>query len=219
MMDLSKTRRRLKAFTLTETAIVLLAVGVIVSAMWVAGEHVWDSHRIYRVNQEITSTVQNIRDYYGKSVSFWPWSAGTDETSQFDKLGLIPTEMRRSSYAAPGSSPIDHALNNDATNGSFHVLVTNNAITGQLNAIRIQLLNVSMPACIALLVGAPISDDSLGFLQMGTQGMAATSSMVINNGNTNGQVTSASISPTQAENWCNNANGINEVDFDFALHN
>lgn len=218
-MKPSQRSQRRRGFTLTEAALVLLVVGTVISAMWVAAEHVWSKNRVYRTTQQIANTVENIRERYGKTLMSWPaltWPSGTDVTSTFDTQGLIPFEMRRDPYAAPGSSAIDHALNDTQTGGSFHVLTITNPMTGQLSAFRIQLLGVGTSSCINLLVSAPLSDSQIGYVQVGTQAM--TFSNLINNGNASGTSYAEVLTANTAQTWCNSATNKNEVDFDFLLH-
>ncbi len=207
--------RKSKGFTLIELTLVLGAMSLVMAAIWAAGQHVWDDYRINRVNRQIMTTVQNIRSYYGSAINAWSWASGTDKTGAFDTAGLIPPEMRRNP-ASIGTSPIDHALNNNVSGGSFYILIESNAVSGVLNAFRLQLKGVSQAACIKLLMTAPVAETSVGFVQIGTQGMASSSHAVINNGDTNGSVTAYTMLSATANAWCNDPSS-NEVDFDFRL--
>lgn len=177
----SKSRH---GFTLTELAIVLIVVAIVIGAIWVAGQMVWNNYRVYRVNQQVMTVLQNVRDYYGTSMQALPFAAGTEITVNLDGLGLIPAEMRRSPSTAPGTAPdpIDHAINNDwpAYNGysagSFHVIAETNAAAGSatVNVIRIALEGLTQGPCMKLLMNAPVTDvATVGLVQLGTGSMMA----------------------------------------------
>ena len=106
MQPLHKPRRSsARGFTLTELALVLFIVSAVVGAIWVAGQHVWDNYRVYRVFQQTMSSVQGIRDKYGNTLNVWAFAADSDQTSTFDAIGILPVEMRRTPGSAPGGSP------------------------------------------------------------------------------------------------------------------
>lgn len=222
MMTSHKKRR---GFTLLELTMVLMAVGFVTSAIWIAAEHVWDNYRVYRVNQQIQKTAQNIRDYYGNTIQQWGapgFAVGQDITANIEQLlpntDIFPAEMRRDPSQVPGSATdvIDHAINNSAVGGSFHVSVVKNPVTNIFDVFRLQIQGVSTAACINLLMSAPLTSDTIGYVRVGTNlpacGAINKGAPVIAGGCT-GVIP---MSQSQAQTWCT---GATEVDFDFALHN
>jgi len=207
-----------RGFTLTELAIVMMIVSLLMAAIWVAGDRVLNNYRAYRVNQQVALVAQNIRDYYGTTIQLWTsqgFVANQNITGNLDSLlpgtNIFPSEMRR----LGGATVIDHAINNNIAGGSLAVLAINDPNSGRFNAFRLQLFGLSLSDCIKLLMGAPLSSDVIGFVRVGTGNMAAaTSSRVIK-----GVAVAANVTPmliTTARNWCN---ASTEVDFDFTLAN
>jgi hypothetical protein len=234
-------------FTLVEIAIVLVVAGLVISAVWVASETVWQNYRLSVVGQQIILTVQNIRASYTDALSL-PGAAGTDLTETFDGINIFPIEMRRCPMAGScnagfaggaGASPIDHAFDNTAATGSFHVFNLNS----KPPSFRLQMLNVSEASCIKFLMQEPLEDVTLGAIGVGTgmgaktaMGKAGTDSACINYqglatngggancspaGGTNIPLPLMPATLTQGLNpWCVPAVGKTtvEVDIDFNLH-
>lgn len=220
------TKRSQGGFTLTELAIVLLLVGLVISAVWVAADKVWDNYRVYRTLQQTTSVVQNIRDYaMNLPNGAWTQVAGTDITAFLDGLNgvnIFPVEMRRTPSAVPpATSFIDHPLNNRMANGSLAVEAQNSAF-GVKTAFRIRFKGLTTDPCVRLLTSIPLTDPRLGIVRIGTQNMlnaATNATLTINNGFVT-TVTGGVLPmlPSTARNWCNAVNG-NEVDLDFLIRN
>ncbi len=219
-----------RGFTLLETAIVLMIVSLITSAIWVAGDRVWNNYRVYRTEQQMIQVVNKMRDYYGLAYSSWPgvWVAGTDITTgtpgglpSLDTLGLLPAEMRRNSALAPGDATevIDHAINNSHGGGSFHVLTeTNPTGAGRKNAFRIELQGLTTTPCTNLLMAAPLTSDTIGFVRVGTVNGAGPvgGPMIIYKGVSQTPGLTLPLTASVASTWCN---GATEVDFDYTLQN
>lgn len=220
-----KTRIYRPGFTLLELAILLMVVGSVTGVIWVAGQHVLDNYRLYRANQQIALTVQNIRNYYGTTIQTWGtpgpgFTAGNDITATLDQLlpniQIFPSEMRRDPTQAPGKTVMDHAINNYHGGGSFHIYaVTNAASTAKpqsFDAFRVELQGLSMAACTNLLMSAPITSDVIGMVSVATD--KSVPATIIK-----GVSATANVAPmilSTATTWCT---GATLVDFDFALHN
>lgn len=218
-MTLARKNRR--GFTLLELTIILLMTGIVAAAIWVAVDHVWTNYRLYRVNQQILKTAQNIRDYYETTIQTWAtpgFAANQNITAALDGLlpnvDIFPPEMRRSPTAAGGASAIDHAMNGNFAGGSFAVLAVTNAATGgvRLDAFEFQLRGLNRQQCIGLLMSAPLTSDTLGFTRVSTD---AGGNCVIVKGICGAPNVTPMLLAT-AQNWCN---GATQVNFDFALHN
>lgn len=204
-----KGRRR--GFTLTELAFVLVIVCLLLGAIWVAGQSVWDNYRVYLANEQMAKVTQNIREYYMNAQTL---PAGT-LTTTLDGLGLFPVEMRRNPDAALGATVIDNPFDSSAAGGSFVVdgiaCVTNAASP----CFRVQMLNLTQEICIKLLTFVPANNTDLGIVQVGVQAGGTTVAMAT------GVASPASlfIAAGTAEGWCNQPGATNEVDWDFKLRN
>jgi hypothetical protein len=228
---LSSLRRgRSSGFTLTELAIVMLGFGFIIAAVWAAGTVVWTNYGVYRTSQEVTTSVQNIRDQFTASQVFptaLAGAAGADITEGLDALNLLPVDMRRSPTLGAGATPIDHALNASWPGvagvapawGSFHVLAESTTPPGgPLNAMRLELQGLSQGACAKLLTASPLAPE-IGIIRIGTPvGFTLVAQQDIINGVSATGIT-LPITPSQAALWCSAAGNTNEVDWDFKLHN
>lgn len=209
-----------RGFTLLEMAMILMAVGLVTTAIWVGADKLWSNYRAYRVNQQTMRTVQNIRDFYGTTIQ--TWAAAGDITGTLDGLlpnvDIFPTEMRRDPSAAPGAGTIDHAINNSHAGGSFHVVVVANPFTGLLDAFRVRLMGLTTANCISLLMSAPLTSDTIGFVQVQTADGSGTVIGVpatINKGVSG----TANVTPMAAAKATTMCTGAAEVDYDFTLHN
>lgn len=207
------SQKNQSGFTLTEVAIVLLLVAGVVSAIWVAADKVWANYRVYRVLQQVTSVVQNTRDYYNNRNQLAP-AVNTPITTVLDGLdngrGIFPQEMRRNPAGGAGGA-IDHAINNTVGGGSFIVQV------GPVQtAFRVRLLGLTSGPCTKLLMSLPLGDPQMGISRVGTANMANTAAF-----DYQGNTATAGVSPMTvgvATGWCNAAGSGNEVDIDFNLH-
>ncbi|MBV8061688.1 MAG: prepilin-type N-terminal cleavage/methylation domain-containing protein [Alphaproteobacteria bacterium] len=214
-------RRARRGFTLTEIAIVLLAVGGILSAIWVVGGRVWENYRVNRTLQETVSVIGNIRD---ANTGRYSWAAATDMTQTLDGQSIFPTEMERTPTNV-GNTAIDHALNGSFGGGvspnwgSFHVLSIANPLLGGnvYNVFRISLRGLAASACAKILMQLPLSDAQMGIVQIGVTATGTNSSIIKNGVATAGGVTP--MLPTTAESWCASTTSTNEVDLDVKLHN
>ena len=99
-MKLQSNRKKL-AFTLTELAIVLGIIGLILGAIWVAAASVYANLRLSQAATETLLIVQNFKSLYGGNRNGQP-SNGTDITAMAMNAGLLPSDMIQSgstSYA------------------------------------------------------------------------------------------------------------------------
>lgn len=231
----SQTGRGPRGFTLMELALVLLLVTALISAIFTAGERVWDNYAVNRVMQEVMIVVQNVRSNYSNMTPVFgpPVFPLVDITPKLYADGLLPAEMLR-----PGAAAVyDHALDNSTVGGSFHVYYVRNATLGAVgpyNAFRVVLFGITSEDCIKLLMQAPLSDGSIGIIQVGTGNgvatiwkMAGANNAIIYNGATaiGGQAytmtmaRAAGVPP--AAGWCTPVAPATtvDVDFDFKLVN
>src|SRR5580698_8781109 len=83
------SRQRRRGFTLTEIAIVLGIVGLILGAIWVAAAAVYNNLRISHANTQILQTAQAIRTLYATQNTV---TAG-DITPSIITAGAVPKDM------------------------------------------------------------------------------------------------------------------------------
>lgn len=206
--------------TLTELAIVLCAMGLVMGGIWVVVSVVWDNFQTARLQQEVVTVAQNTRDYF-VSIGQIACVSGADLTATLndDNHRLIPAEMR-AKPSDPNSS-INHALNamgTSSSTGSFRVTCRlHNGMPGA--GFRISLLGLKKKNCMAFLMQFPVLTPELGVYYMGTQ-IGNTGSSDIDLTNINQPTTNGSLPMTMAvaANWCNQAIG-NQIDIDFKLRN
>ena len=131
---LAQTRREQhkKGFTLTEIAIVLGIMGLVLGAIWVAAAGVYNNQRISHANTAILQVVQGVRTLL--STSSTVGSAG-DITATIVSAGVIPTDLINGA-AAIGPWP-----------GSALKILTVNATD---TAFTVEITKVPQAACIAL---------------------------------------------------------------------
>ncbi len=67
MSILQSRARKTRGFTLTEAAIVLGIVGLILGAIWVAAAAVYENMRTNRANEQILKVAQAVRSLYASS--------------------------------------------------------------------------------------------------------------------------------------------------------
>lgn len=78
-------------FTLTEAAIVLGIVGLVLSSIWVAAGAVYDNMRVQTMYRQITQITANIRQLYASQGAI----TGTDYalTDSLARAGIFPKDM------------------------------------------------------------------------------------------------------------------------------
>ena len=121
-----------KGFTLTEIAIVLGIIGLILGAIWVAAAGVYNSQRVSHANTAVLQVVQGTRTLLSTSSTV---GAAGDITQTIVQAGVIPSDLVNG-VAAIGPWPAStlKILTNAATDTSF----------------TFELTKVPRAACIAL---------------------------------------------------------------------
>jgi prepilin-type N-terminal cleavage/methylation domain-containing protein len=135
-------RRPTQGFTLTEIAIVLGIVGIIIGAIWVAAAMLYENNRTNEASTEVLTIVNNWRSIYGgKRMDIPDW---TDVTPVTINNGFMPQEMvvpGVNTYSlGPWTSSTAHVFSSQTYNGIivgyFHLTVSAcnhlaNAVAGQ----------------------------------------------------------------------------------------
>jgi len=90
-------------FTLTEMAIVLAIISVILAGIWSLVQAGWETQRRQQASDEITTIVSNVRGYYS-GLSGVPYSANSLATTLLPN-GTIPGYLQRSAGASCTAGP------------------------------------------------------------------------------------------------------------------
>lgn len=204
-MNLNKQRtlgslsvRSRAAFTLTEIAIVLALIGIIIGAIWVAAGSVFTANKANQAVQDITTIATNIRQTYLAANSF---SVAGDQTANL--------------LAAGGIFPADLLVGNPATsvqdqwNGA--VKVTFNP-SGNNRVFRVSFLATPADACVRIasqLARMGTSDAPINLITN-----SATVTAIPNTGANVG----LSMGTIQTECALNTGTATDSTEFDFTIH-
>jgi len=85
----SRLEHRNKGFTLTEIAIVLGIMGLILGAIWVAAASVYNNQRVNQANTGIMQILQGVRTLYAQQATI----TDGDLTQTLIGAGIIPTNL------------------------------------------------------------------------------------------------------------------------------
>lgn len=132
---LSRQVQNKKGFTLTEIAIVLGIIGLILGAIWVAAAGVYANQRTAHANTAVLQMVQGIRSLYATAPTT---GVAGSMNLQLINAGIIPTDMILS--AAAGT------INNPWPNGRIDILSP-----ASMDSFTIELTQVPRASCINLL--------------------------------------------------------------------
>ena len=202
-------KKKQGGFTLTEAAIVLGVMAVILGAVWIAAGMVWTNFRIEQLNEQLRVTVQNVRKYYapmGGLPSNASCNGATDITCVLDTNNLIPIEMRVTPQSAGGS--IDHKIAT-LSGGSFHLYAQASSV------LRVQLLGLTQPYCLRLLMQMPVLMPEIGVKAIGVASVNSATIDITNIAHP-GNPDVLPFSASTAASWCSGK--TNEVDIDFKLN-
>ena len=174
------TRPKNRGFTLTELAIVMSVVGLLLSAVFLATRSVTNNNRVSKTIQQVGQITQNIREYYMNASGI---TAGCgDITGALDNVGIFPSETRsKCSTCAPYNYKIDSAFvsaagpNAGIKAGSLRVIGAS-CTGGIASRFQVVLTSLSQEACAQfLMTGANYQDQSIGITQIcGTSEAGAT---------------------------------------------
>ena len=152
--------RKLRGFTLTEAAIVLGIVGLLLGAIWVAAAAVYNNMRISTTTTQILQIAQAVRAMHATTTSI---TTGGDLAPTLAQAGAIPKDM------------MDNAIPPSITNvwgGAVRITATTAAVGGTpaQQAFTITYEGVPTAACSDLLVRNTGSGRDSGLLQAGAGG-------------------------------------------------
>ena len=156
----SRTRKTL-GFTLTEAAIVLGIVGLILGAIWVAASAVYNNMRINRTSEQILKIVQNIRSLYAGTHSFDGITNGQDITLDLVPAKVFPNDMVKVEGA---NTYVYHAWGN-----SSETSVIARGWLGSPPRFSIEYVGAPQDACMKIITLATGDERDAGIFQAGNQ--------------------------------------------------
>jgi prepilin-type N-terminal cleavage/methylation domain-containing protein len=143
-------RQRRRGFTLTEIAIVLGIIGLILGAIWVAAAAVYNNLRVSHANTEILQIAQAVRGLYGNASSTGV-IANTILTPTLINAKTVPSDM----VNVAGTGLID-----PFPGGTTGVLTPTTA-----DSFTIEMTDVPNDACINLLMSVAGSNRDPGLFE------------------------------------------------------
>lgn len=154
---------RRRGFSLTELAMVLGVIGMILSSLWSVVSTVREKVRREQAINQVVISVRNIRDFYmGRGFVQTPSGSGSFEslTHYLLSQGVLPPEMIRDRSASTlradlpwGPVGVSGSL---VANGTF--AVDNTDVSASPDFFRIELRGLSYANCVAL--GAALGGDA-----------------------------------------------------------
>ncbi len=134
-MMLQRQAAKKRAFTLTELAIVLGIVGLILGAIWVAAAAVYQNQRVATTTRQILAIAQSVRSIYSTQ------QLATGITAvNLAKAGGVPTDML--------NSATNPTTVTDLWGGAVTVTAATQLVAG--DAFAITLRRVPQSACVTL---------------------------------------------------------------------
>ncbi|MBV8061686.1 MAG: prepilin-type N-terminal cleavage/methylation domain-containing protein [Alphaproteobacteria bacterium] len=202
-----------RGFTLTEIAIVLGVIGLILGSIWVAAAAVYNNMRVSTATRGLLAITQAVRSLYATSstvstnadmttIPFTTVAAGAQTT--YPQSGVFDADMV---IAAGGN----YSVQGPWTNGSVNIVAAKSLATADSFAIEFD--NVPQAACIQMLISVTgtARDPGLYAVQAG----AAGALVIAAGGNATGTQTAFPLDAATARGQC--ANALNNVAFQFKL--
>jgi prepilin-type N-terminal cleavage/methylation domain-containing protein len=199
-----RLKQRQAGFTLTEIAIVLGIVGIILGAVWVAAKSVFDANKANQAAQDIITIASNIHATYLAANSF----TGPITMTQWIAAGVVPSDLITSASSA-----------SNAWNGAVTITASP---SGNNRAFRITYKGTPADACFRIasqLVNLGTNDAPFDFITNGGNPIPV-----------GGGVSNANCTGVQISGLCSNAiytacqnNGTGagssaSTEFDFNIH-
>lgn len=183
-----------KGFTLTEAAIVLGIVGLILGAIWVAAAAVYNNLRVNRTNQQLLQIVQTVRSMHATQQTIDTAAS----TQAWIDAGVFPGDVLNAGKTATINQWNGALLvGGIGTGDSFQILFT----------------NVPRAACVDMLVKNSGQGRDTGLRAIGADGTSTAISATI--ASTNVTTSYNGMTVTGATGEC--AAETNSVAFNFAL--
>lgn len=210
-MCIHKHRSRdMRGFTLTEAAIVLGIVGLILGAIWAAASAVYDNMKSKRANEEILQVVQAVRSLFASTNT--TGSLNGSILTSIITSGVFPSDM---APVATATSPVNNPWNVGSTTGSAPNGGTVDLFSAQANALgdafTIVFTNLSQAACIKVFTSNAGAPGLVGAASSGTAlATAGTPTVKLN-------IVNNTIPLATANTLCPNAANTNVAALKFML--
>jgi hypothetical protein len=197
---------------LTEIAIVLGIIGLILGAIWVAASAVYQNLRNSKATTELLTIAQGIRTMYATSAQVDPnanmtsWGAnaqGVGFPRTYLQAGLFPTD------ATDQGNPNLNTRAIDPWQGNIVVQATSGLVAGDNLGFVVVFDNVPQSACIALLTGNTGTGRDQSMIAAGAGAVGAVPAGAILGGG------APPITASQAQTACGAA--LNAVGFSFKV--
>jgi prepilin-type N-terminal cleavage/methylation domain-containing protein len=210
----SALRKRKRGFTLTEIAIVLGIIGLILGAIWVAAAAVYNNLRISKATTQLLVITQNMRSMYATSSAVDTGSDMTTVGTTCVALGAATT------YAQAGIFPADTVVglpagpvcvNGPWTNSSINVVAAK--VSAAADSFAVEFNNVPQSACISMLTQNTGTGRDPGLFAVGAS-VAGTLNIAAGGAGT-GAVTTFPVAASVAQTKCSNA--LSNVAFQFTI--
>jgi prepilin-type N-terminal cleavage/methylation domain-containing protein len=208
-------RRRTQGFTLTEIAIVLGIIGLILGAIWVAAASVYNAQRLNHANQATLQIAQGVRALYATSSSTG-YATSFDMTSALITANAVPNDL----VASGGTT-----LTGPFPGGATGIIATSDG-----NGFVVVMSGVPKAACISVLsnVGGTARDPGLfnadavpsagpATTDATTTGTALTAAITPSGGGTTVSAAAATTGtgPSSGQGGCTNT--TNKIRMGFSL--
>jgi len=146
--------QRNKGMTLTELAIVLGAMGLVMAAIWAIVGVVWDGYRFQKMNQQVQALAQAVQEYYGNAGAI-PDGDLTLIIADDDHR-LVPVEML-----------VDKT---DPTQGLRHAMGGAVIVEGiaASRRLRLRLFDLDVATCTKFLMEFPLLVPEMGVARVET---------------------------------------------------
>jgi prepilin-type N-terminal cleavage/methylation domain-containing protein len=204
-------RQKKRGFTLTEIAIVLGIIGLILGAIWVAAAAVYNNLRVSKATTELLQVAQGVRAMYATSSTV---DSGADMTA----YGTTAQSGGGLSYLVSGIFPSDtlnatpptRAL--DPWGGNINVQSATQTVTS--DSFYVVFDNVPQNACISLLTSNTGTGRDSGMVGAGA---GAAGALPANAAPVASTATLAAVTPSVARGQCIAAPALSAVGFAFRL--
>jgi prepilin-type N-terminal cleavage/methylation domain-containing protein len=201
-------------FTLTELAIVLAIISVILAGVWSMVQIGWENQRRQQACDEITIVVNNVRGYYSGQ-SGVPYSANSLATALLPN-GTIPGYLQRGAGTILADNP--WGSNGGDAQGTFRVCswapgtstaCPNGSSTGTVSFFAIELSGLTPSSCIAMSQRLIAPTAPQGLIDVVIVGTGQTDFI------TSFQTTHVTVA--QAQQYCNASGNGNALIFAYKL--
>ncbi len=210
-LRVSRCERR--GFTLTEIAIVLGIVGLILGAIWIAAAAVYQNLRLSHANAEVLQIAQGVRTLYA-TVNIIPGGVVQDITDAVVCAKAAPPELFNAPCGTAGGATLFDQWSGGAT--AIYVPASGDSFT-------IEMTNVPQSACIDLLMtvgGTGGRDPNLFAAEASAAGLGAAVPTAMPSalaGATSPVLADAAVLDNFGGCNAGGPNGFVGVDFGFAL--